>query len=530
MKLTLAGFTYLIVLEAKKSRWTSPMQTDTEKAANLLKDSTNYLARAIVNDNMISFSGVVVVESPLGLPEIRSLIAEYLLRRDLTQCVLVCKDWYESFLPFLWSQLIVRDKTPENRLRYHHVVTVLTLESLSKSFNIRYLKLHTLIIQYGSIEYEELEPETDPATLVSLNPSIKTLELYMANDVLYSDILQSVSKLPNLEKLVLYHPRLYVKEDAEIFWRACRNLRKLKLIEPDFDTSCQIPDDLAQFEIRALGITYPNGMDVLNQLNLINRCPQLERLAWITYMDHDITAQFAQQIAAAKWPNLRRLRLVVTLKDEEVEMILDGMKSATKLDLSFVIFGPRACLAIKRHFDSLVVLSLHSRLDIPSTLFRDVLCSCPRLESLHGSVIQAKDIAAGGQWVCLSLKILRIRIEFDASEHDDGDLHALVFSQLSRLVKLQVLHVGGEPSSYSGDHKQCGLYFYLEYGLGQLSNLKMLKQLSFIRTIQFLEEEDVEWIINNLTGLTSISGCLHQSAEKANNLRKLLHAKNIGGC
>ncbi|KAF9165072.1 hypothetical protein BGX21_000706 [Mortierella sp. AD011] len=405
------------------------------------------------------------------------------------------------------------------------MVTVLILKSLSKSFNIRYPKLHTLTIRYGLIEYEELEPETDPATLISLNPSIKTLELDMANGMVYSDILQSVSKLPNLEKLVLYHPQFHVKENAEIFWRACRNLRKLRIIDPNFDTSWQIPDDLTQFEIRVLGIA--SGMDALSQLKLISRCPRLERLSWITYMDHGTATQFAQQIAASKLPNLSRLRLDMILGDEEVGMILDGMKSATKLDLSFATFGPRVRLAIKRHFDSLAVLSLHSRHEIPSTLFRDVLCLCPRLESLHGSVIQAKDIVTGGQWACLSLKILQIRIEFDVSEHDDGDIHALIFSQLSRLIKLQALHVGDKPSSR--DYKQRGLYFYLEYGLGQLSNLKMLKQLSFIGTIQFLEKEDVEWIITNLTGLTSISGCLHQSTEKANKLRKLLRAKNIGG-
>ncbi|KAF9301536.1 hypothetical protein BGZ74_006604 [Mortierella antarctica] len=62
MELILAGLTcYLIVLEAKKSRQTSPTQTDTEKVAYLLKDSIDYLARAAVDVSNIKLFGVVVV-------------------------------------------------------------------------------------------------------------------------------------------------------------------------------------------------------------------------------------------------------------------------------------------------------------------------------------------------------------------------------------------------------------------------------------------------------------------------------------
>ncbi|KAF9086580.1 hypothetical protein BGX27_003171, partial [Mortierella sp. AM989] len=54
---------YLIVFEAKKSRQTSPIQTDTEKAAHLLKDSMDSLARAAVDINNIKLFGIVVKAS-----------------------------------------------------------------------------------------------------------------------------------------------------------------------------------------------------------------------------------------------------------------------------------------------------------------------------------------------------------------------------------------------------------------------------------------------------------------------------------
>ncbi|KAG0332272.1 hypothetical protein BG004_001319 [Podila humilis] len=52
---------YLIVFEAKKTRQTSPIQTDTEKVAHLLKDCMDFLARAAVDINNIKLFGIVAV-------------------------------------------------------------------------------------------------------------------------------------------------------------------------------------------------------------------------------------------------------------------------------------------------------------------------------------------------------------------------------------------------------------------------------------------------------------------------------------
>ncbi|KAF8953438.1 hypothetical protein BGZ46_003207 [Entomortierella lignicola] len=62
MELILANLTcYLIVLEAKKSRQTPPMQTDMGKVINLLKDSVDHLAHQAVDVNKIKLFGVVVI-------------------------------------------------------------------------------------------------------------------------------------------------------------------------------------------------------------------------------------------------------------------------------------------------------------------------------------------------------------------------------------------------------------------------------------------------------------------------------------
>ncbi|KAF9361760.1 hypothetical protein BGX26_012481, partial [Mortierella sp. AD094] len=210
---------------------------------------------------------------------------------------------------------------------------------------------------------------------------------------------------------------------------------------PKFDRESHVPDDMTRFNIRRLMLQHLGGMDTSNQLELISRCPQLEVLNWELSYEPDSTSVFAQRAASGTWPNITKLRLKMLVQDEEVEMILGGIKQLTELKLSRATFGPRESSALERHFHSLVELRLHECIGTPSSLFRNVLCSCPRLEFLSGQTILAKDVADGGPWVCLSLKALRVQVQFTKSEHQDESLQSSVFEHLSHLHKLQDLCV-----------------------------------------------------------------------------------------
>lgn len=62
LKVDLLGLEcFLFVLEAKKHRHTSPVQTDLEKVGNQLKDSIDYLARNRVDISGVRVYGAVVV-------------------------------------------------------------------------------------------------------------------------------------------------------------------------------------------------------------------------------------------------------------------------------------------------------------------------------------------------------------------------------------------------------------------------------------------------------------------------------------
>ncbi|KAK3813284.1 MAG: hypothetical protein J3Q66DRAFT_347813 [Benniella sp.] len=45
------------------------------------------------------------IKNPMELHEIRINVARFLSRRDLRSCILVCEDWWQSFIPFLWRDL-----------------------------------------------------------------------------------------------------------------------------------------------------------------------------------------------------------------------------------------------------------------------------------------------------------------------------------------------------------------------------------------------------------------------------------------
>ncbi|KAF8977977.1 hypothetical protein BGZ46_006974 [Entomortierella lignicola] len=468
----------------------------------------------------------MTLKPPLFLPEIVSHIAVYLRQRDIARCLIVCKDWHEQFLPLLWSRVSIRDPLPSNIQAYSHLVTALTFETFPESFCIQYPNLRIVKFRYESSIHGESNSECDPAILITLNPSIYKLEIMQANRVLHSSLLESIPRLLNLEKLVVSQSMIPTSELVGAFWRACKNVKSLKLIGVDFVNHIGFPEDMECFNARKLKIM-SNGSDENIQLDLISRCPQLKKLEWKTYQGREFVGTIVERFISGTWPNLEKFSANLQLKDNEAEKILNGIKRATRLEFTSGL-GPRASVALERHFKCLIDISLVNDTNVESTVFRDILCSCPQLKSLTGDRVFARDIVAGGSWACLSLKILRIRIEFEETEYEDTELQSQVFEKISPLVRLEELYLS--KSSVHQFNERPGLHFRLDCGMGHLSNLKMLRHLSIPNTRQVLEKEDVIWITENWTRLKHISGCLHTHSDINAEFRRILQTKLITGC
>ncbi|KAF9986367.1 hypothetical protein BGZ65_007874 [Modicella reniformis] len=85
----------------------------------------------------------------------------------------------------------------------------------------------------------------------------------------------------------------------------------------------------------------------------------------------------------------------------------------------------------------------------------------------------------------------------------------LVFEQLARLTQLQKLYVTWNPKPNLEDDEpvfQGSVDLRLDYGLGKLSSLRMLREISFVDTVQQMGEQEIDWILEHWKCVEEIYG------------------------
>ncbi|KAF9175084.1 hypothetical protein BGX21_001070 [Mortierella sp. AD011] len=98
--------------------------------------------------------------NPLDITWIRSKIAQYVTLRDALSCILVCKDWFEDFIPSIWHTIDFKTQEKFTRLASevisehgHHIRVIKNLQSslqLQCIQNSKVCKLRDLSIVVGS--------------------------------------------------------------------------------------------------------------------------------------------------------------------------------------------------------------------------------------------------------------------------------------------------------------------------------------------------------------------------------------------
>ncbi|KAF9431328.1 hypothetical protein BGZ76_000456, partial [Entomortierella beljakovae] len=450
----------------------------------------------------------VTSQSPFDIPEILDHINKYLGVNDRLRCICVCKRWHKNFIPTVWKHLKIRDTaTPRNVRRHRHLIHELDLDNIHESLKLKFPHLRSLSLgKSAGTSAETTPPYCDPASLISLNPSIVELKLLPIHRELNSGIIHAASQLPSLKILLILRSRFMSQQDEQAFWIACKNIEKLEMKDVIFSKESKIPPDLTFPELRKLQLFRIEGLDQLNQIEWISRCPKLEGLVWADGNGKYVPSNFAQLVASGTWPNLKRLQIAMGISDSDIGMVLEGMNNATKIEFRSpsATFSSYSLLALRKHFGSLVTLKLSQENTAGNNVaLQEVFCSCPHLRTFRGHTVQGKDIALGGPWVCLSLRTLRIQIEFNTSTEEEMDAHQrAVFTKLSFLTKLEKFCVG-TPSTVNGlDFKLCAK-------MGYLSGLEYLKFIGFPGINQNFTEEDITWMAENWKSLKSISGRLH---------------------
>jgi hypothetical protein len=343
--------------------------------------------------------------------------------------------------------------------------------------------------------------------------------LSLLNVVIGSSCLQG---LPYLRKLDM---KSVMIRHAPGFWEACKNLEILFMDHVQFEGGfVSIPADRVFARLRSLRMSVRVDVSASEQPALIPHCPNLETFEWDPYTLR-VRISIDHPIDKDRCPLLDNQSIPRNPSDAEWASVFERFGNClgkfTLLDLQNGTFGPRAFKALRSHLNSLVDLRFYGT----SSTVRDVLCTCPMLETLHASDILAKDVVEGGSWVCQQLRNLKICFRVKKSEQD---LQPLVFERLSALVRLATLDMGLPDDGNVGG----SLQFRLDCGLRQLENLKELRIVEFAAPYdtelkQCLGWNDIEWMIDNWKSLHRIYGSLHRNRKIEALLGHLLENRGI---
>jgi len=483
--------------------------------------------------------------NPLEIPEIVGLVALYLREKDLARCVQVSKKWRDLLLPYRWrtveagslpsSSYSIR-KSPRHRLgshpsdiyRHRHLIHDLTLRGDTAGLeNFNYPNLRNLTIDIG---FDAGDPERDVfLEPTEMFPSLINLNL-MGGVKLASPTWLALSAHLCVTNLSLTGGVIKAT-DSPIFWGMCGILESLILDGVSFNNGA-IPAGTVLDRLHQLRITAPKNLNMSDQLGLILRCPNLKELNWECHPDsrnHHSNLDM-DRIPKGYWHCLQELAIHHYFRDKQVASMLKGVGSGNLAYLRFgeCLLGKQAARALRIHFATLVALNLWECRSDSSTLSRDVLLSCPRLEILNTKSVLARDVVNGGPWVCQRLRELRIGFLFGELELD---LQQEIFGRLSTLTRLDTLdmRIPWYDESFEEEHV---LEFRLENGLEQLATLRRLTTIHFVESearsyIPQMGKDEASWMLTNWKSLKTITGELNDDPSIDRKLKSVFKILDI---
>ncbi|KAG0012388.1 hypothetical protein BGZ80_011782, partial [Entomortierella chlamydospora] len=148
--------------------------------------------------------------NPLDITWIRTKIAQYVTLRDTLSCILVCKDWCEDFIPFIWHTIDFEAQEKFTRLASeviskhgHHIRVIKNLQSdlqLQCIQNSKICKLRNLSIAVGSKPrgiahcYDIMRRNNASLTSVRISVSqVNNPDMYFSIDALFMGLSSQVS-------------------------------------------------------------------------------------------------------------------------------------------------------------------------------------------------------------------------------------------------------------------------------------------------------------------------------------------------
>ncbi|KAK3810289.1 MAG: hypothetical protein J3Q66DRAFT_352699, partial [Benniella sp.] len=443
--------------------------------------------------------------NPLNIPEIRSMVGQYLNKSDLARCLRVCKSWHTSFVPLVWSTATVWE------VNYGAEGHNPPLEAfLRHSHYIKDLDINIDAHQEYRLTPREYRPTPQEYRLTPC-PNLLNLKVLICQgfvskgmDVVPVVIAQydqlrrlsilnkSMEPQPVIWKPVHYHnlseldlQLLEIEpEGTAAFWVLCARLVSLKI---KVVTVAEMPARSITFDrLQHLKLLLKSQNPIERQLEWVTQCPNLTSLDWGYSGKNHLTSQLMKHFVPGTWPHLSELCLSgIEFTDAQLSQVIGAIHDLKSLTVRTCKVGSCFLEALRHHSHTLISLDTTYCEVLTRSLVPGILTSFPHLENLYAPRVMSEDIINSPPWVCEhSLKVLHIC--FLETPNQDAEYHQQVLQRISRLTKLKELRLVRGPLSART------LDFTLENGLEQLATWKQLEIFDvFSRTARF-SVRDVE--------------------------------------
>ncbi|KAG9065491.1 hypothetical protein KI688_001779 [Linnemannia hyalina] len=511
----------------------------------------------------------------LDLPdEIRLLIGKELPKKSIYTLIRVCRSFYSSFIPCIWSDLSLTNLNKSTvitadqvRLNAHRIETISFPTTLSKDYYaITYPCLHTLwmlAFYLDGSDDDHLQVQLqEKIDFLRRHPFLRKLN-YQQKDTLSMEFWEVVAtELAQLEDLMFMG---VVEQDAvDAFWRTCERVQNLHLMDVTFHpASMPILSTRSFRRLRDLTInkysweeSLPRRMWPVHLLERAKESENLKRLEW-SVRDIDFPVQLVLDAFEKNcWRELCELSIGgVACSDQDVAMVLRSLTSRrlTDFELSSGRFGPLIYSCLKEmYFGHLRDLRLGQAPGVTSGMVQEIMTECVHLVNLEAPYIFVRSIAtASKSWGCLKLEKLVVYIASQAGDEADWDGRA--FEQIARLKRVRTLGLQGDPDGLSfvdDEDSRSQDIMYMQTldlrlpssrtmlescnngGSGDIrgwSSLLQLREFSFDGDRQWMGVDELEWMTEHWKDLTCISGNFRAAVGIASSdrLKQLLNQHGI---
>ncbi|KAF9115446.1 hypothetical protein BGX27_007821 [Mortierella sp. AM989] len=489
---------------------------------------------------------------PLLLPELLSLVKDYVEPEDWFSCSLVCCSWHTTFNPFVWDTCTVDPFQPSppsvQALETHapFIHTFIFSGYIPPSyFSAQYTNLHTLKMQCQNITFCIPNSTTDTretinqmwlrvAALIRNSPSLSTIHISAQRDTLVNEIWVAIKDSPKVKTLRLAQLKVNHAQSLD-FWKACSVLEKLEI------DGCIIRDPLGSlWNVVGLPPSFPHLVEIKfesvsdiraeNQIQIMAMCPKLRSMYWrgggvsefpVDYFESAVTHR-------KEFQHLESIDLMGrTIPDNSICDIVKSLrKPLRKLALFQTCVGPLSLAVLGTHFQTIQELDFTECPQIHSKDVIMLLRSCPLLTSFKAGMLSSLDVKENESWPC-SDRLLALYINIQLEEDDIQAASQRVFNCLSKLTSLRTLNI----VKYSGligylQHNDSPLQLRLDSGLSKLSTLRYLELMSFDKSGQSMTMQEGEWIKRNWKRLVAIRGRFNANQEMNQKINSLFITQN----